>query len=138
MSSQDAFCPLVLFQFLEECWQQDYSRRPSADNLHKSLSALTGFSIEGEQVTRVPQRVLMDSYILHHSYRHMVSTTLCEESSFMLCAALSCPEDTSTSLVVVRYYQEDEVATGLEMQVSACPKCIPVDCTYNIHVVRLH
>ncbi len=115
---QDAFYPLLIFQFLEECWQQDYSRRPSAAGLNKTLSSLTGISVQDGKVTGGGKKILMDSYVLHHSYRHSVSTSVCSEGSFTVCAALISPEESSTSLVVMEY-QDEEFATGVEMQVGA-------------------
>ena len=116
--SQDASYPLLLFQFLEECWQHKHFKRPSAEGLKRALQTLTGFSVQddSETVRYSPQRLLMDTFVLHQTHRVSASHAIAAQDSFSVCAALSSPDESTTTVAVVNY-QHTNLKTKLQMKV---------------------
>ena len=119
LPTQDAPYPLLLFQFLEECWQQEHFRRPSAKDLNKTLQVLTGLQVKEETVSGSCKKLLMDTFVAHQSYRMSATHAVVSEDAFMLCAAFQSPEESTTSIVVVEYQVIDDEETGIEMKVCA-------------------
>ena len=104
---QDIGYPPLLFQILEDCWQQEHYLRPSAEHIHSTIRALTDLSIAENQVaTPAKQSILLDSFTLHQEHR--ISAVHCfeRETGLEACAAIS-GQDGSTAIVNVVYSEEN-------------------------------
>ena len=111
---QDTPYPSFLYQVLEECWQQEQYRRPSAELLHSALSELTGLAVRpGSRPAQSSQSLLLDSYLLYRNSRLSAVDCLVGgggeeggQQQVVMCAALSSLADSSTSIVSLRLTSE--------------------------------
>lgn len=115
---QDTAYPPLLFQILEDCWQQEHYLRPSAELLYTTIKELTGLSME-ENRPSLPENssVLLDSFTLHQQNR--VSAAHCHDSrgGVDVCAAVSGQDGMTTDVVVMQYDAESDKS---EMLFNVC------------------
>lgn len=101
---QDTAYPPLLFQILEDCWQQEHYLRPSAEQLCATIKQLTGLSMEENQPATPAEggSILLDSFTLHQENR--ISAAHCRDSQagVELCAAVG-GQDGLTDVVSVHY-----------------------------------
>ena len=133
--SQDTSYPLLLFQFLEECWQHKHFKRPSAGDLKTTLQTLTGFSVpdDSEIVKCSPQKLLMDTFVLHQSHRVSASHAIAAQDSFSICAALSSSDESTTTVAVVNHHHSN-LKTKLQMKVSYYYRSLVKNCPWAEHL----
>ena len=115
--TQDIVYPPLLIQIMEECWQHNHFERPSAKDIHGSISEYLHL-VETDQRSSI----YLDSFTLHPVNR--VSASHCSdvgETGIEICAALCGPEvqgrEPSTVLVSTIYNYEAE-KSELELDVS--------------------
>ena len=86
--------------------------------LKRALQTLTGFSVQddSETVRYSPQKLLMDTFVLHQTHRVSASHAIAAQDSFSVCAALSSPDGSTTTVAVVNY-QHANLKTKLQMKV---------------------
>ena len=136
---QDTAYPPLLFQILEDCWQQEYYLRPSAQHLYSAISELSQLTIAGDHAPSTDRRsVLLDSFTLHQDQR--VSCCQCYDSESVglgVCAAVG-EEITSTAIVSAQYRPADgknEVKYMVRVCVRACVRAacamLYIICTYT-------
>jgi hypothetical protein len=105
---QDPAYPPLLFEILEDCWQQEYYLRPSAEHLHSSIRELSELTIiENQPPVTNRHSVLLDSFTLHQEHRASVSHCYDVEGvGFGVCAAVG-EENGTTSILNAQYRPQD-------------------------------
>ena len=120
---QDVAYPPLLFQFLEDCWQQEHYLRPSAEHLYNALKEATSINIcptqgesSREEDSIIGRSVLLDSFTLHQDNR--ITTSHCNNfrGGLDICTAL-CGPDGRTAIVNLQYDNECE-RSELQINVS--------------------
>ena len=130
--TQDVVYPPLFTQTLEECWEHEHFKRPSAENIHKVISCHLRLDANhaSQQSGNERPSILLDSFVLHPV--NWISASHCSNlggTGFEICAALCGQEGLldqglgqSIVLASVMYNSENE-KSEMELGVSFPTYC---------------
>ena len=86
-----------------------------------------------ERLCREPHSLLLDTYTLHQGYRVSASHDIVDpvEGTFTLCAGLTAPDASTTTIAVVRHNLNQELQSELQAEVhlNFTRNCLQLDIT---------
>lgn len=121
LRAQDTTYSPLLFQILEDCWQQDHFLRPSAEQLHNTIKELTSLTLAENQLAPPGGEragILLDSFTVHTSHRVTASHCSSSQFGFDICTALRGTDETTAILHLQYNHRDDNSQLQINVRIS--------------------